>query len=393
MTVRPLVAVRLAPGPAWIAAVERVWAGGGAVLPLPWHATVNEVSDAVDRFCASHLIDGGGEVPLDCGAPVLEGTAVVLSTSGSTGAPKGVELSHAALECSARASLERLGVTDGDRWLCCLPLHHVAGLQVLTRSRLMGVDAEILNRFDVAAVASHRDVTHIALVPTMLRRLLDAGVDLSHLRCILLGGAPPGPGLLEAARLRGLRVVTTYGMTETSGGCVYDGVPLDGVEVALDDDGRIRLRGPTLFSGYRRSRALTEALLHDGWLLTEDVGRWTADGRLEVVGRADDMIITGGENVPAGWVATVLEEHPDVVEASIVGAPDREWGQRVVAVVVTGDRAPALEELRDFVGARASRIAAPRELLVVPALPHLDNGKVDRVAVARLVADAATDAA
>ena len=389
MTDRPLVAVRLAAGPQWRRTVDAVWDSGGAVLPLPVDAPARVVADLLAAMRPSRLIDASGDTRLDGGIPVAPDTAVVVVTSGSTGAPKGVELSAAALEWSARTSLQRLAVGPGDRWLCCLPLHHVAGLQVLTRSRLMGTAPVILERFAVAEVAEHRNVTLIALVPTMLRRLLDAGVDLSHLRCVLLGGAPAGQPLLDDAHARGLRVVTTYGMTETCGGCVYDGFPLDGVDVAIDDDGRIRLRGPLLFSGYRNAPQATASALRDGWLVTEDLGRWAPGGRLEVLGRADDMIVTGGENVAAAAVAAALEQHPAITEAAAVGVDDAEWGQRVVAVIVADSVLPAPDELRRFVAERLGRQAAPREVVAVPRLPRLDNGKLDRLAVARLAAGGA----
>jgi O-succinylbenzoic acid--CoA ligase len=243
----------------------------------------------------------------------------------------------------------------------------------------------VLDGFDVNAVAARLpDVTMVALVPTMLRRLLDAGVDLSALRCVLLGGADPGAALLDDAREREVRVVTTYGMSETAGGCVYDGRPLSGVRVDVDTGGLIRLAGPMLFSGYRRDPQRTAAVLDDGWFATSDVGRLARGGRLEVLGRADDVIVTGGENVPAGVVAALLEEHPAVAEAAVVGVADQQWGRRVVAVVAPRDQAPSLEVLRDFVAARAPRHAAPRQLVLVGRLPRLDNGKIDRLAVQAL---------
>ncbi|MDP8970421.1 MAG: fatty acid--CoA ligase family protein, partial [Actinomycetota bacterium] len=171
--------------------------------------------------------------------------------------------------------------------------------------------------------------------------------------------------------------------TETAGGCVYDGAPLDGVDVAVGPDGRIRVRGPVLFSRYRRRPDLTEAALRDGWLHTSDVGRWSPDGLLEVLGRVDDVIVTGGEKVAAPEVAGLIAEHPAVAEAAVIGRADPEWGQRVVAVVVPMGRPPTLEQLRRFVAQRAAAFKAPRELLVVDALPRLPSGKVDRQALWR----------
>jgi O-succinylbenzoic acid--CoA ligase len=217
-------------------------------------------------------------------------------------------------------------------------------------------------------------------------RLLDAGVDLRRFRVILLGGAAATPPLLEPAHDRGATLVTTYGMSETSGGCVYDGRPLDGVEVATDDDGRIRVRGPVVMAGYRLRPDLTAAVLSDdGWLTTGDLGEISDTGLLRIRGRVDDVIVTGGENVVANAVAGVLAEHPDVVEAAVTGVPDRQWGQLVVAVVVArAGRPPSLAQLREFCSARLAPSAAPRALVVVDELPRLVSGKPDRLAVQQL---------
>lgn len=375
-----LTALRLPPGPPTARAVERAWDRREAALPVPagWPEPAVEALLAETR--PSRLVTPAGEEPLSGGLPVPAGTALVVATSGTTGRPRAVVLSHASLEASARASLDRLGLTGGDRWLCCLPLWHVAGVQVLVRSRLLGTEPVVHPRFDVAAVADAAagEATAVSLVPTMLVRLLDAGVDLTRVR-ILLGGARPEPALLHRAAAAGARVTTGYGLTETCGGCVYDGRPLDGVEVALRD-GRVAVRGPVLMTGYRNRPDLTAEVLRDGWLITPDQGHWTAEGRLEVTGRADDVIVTGGENVPAGEVARVLEDHPAVAEAAVAGAPDPEWGQRVVAVCVAADPAapPQLAALRRHVADRLGPAAAPRELRLVGALPRTDLGKVDR---------------
>lgn len=369
-----LVGLRLPPGPAFVEALDAVWADGDAVLPLAPDLPGPAVRRALVAFRPDRIIDDAGEHPVDDGEPVRPGTALVVATSGTTGEPKGVELGHAALLASARASLERLRAGPGDRWLCCLPLTHVAGLQVLVRSRLLGTLAVVQPRFDPAAVAS-ADATMVSLVPTMLRRLLDAGVDVRRFRAILLGGAAPPAELLDRAREAGARVIVSYGMTETCGGCVYDGVPLGGVEAALGEEGTILLRGPVLLSGYRgRAEA---PLFDDGWFRTADRGRWTADGRLEVLGRVDDVIVTGGYNVAAGGVATLLREHPRVADAAVAGRPDAELGQRVVATIVPRDpdRPPTLAELRAFVAERLAPYAAPRELTLVDALGRSALGK------------------
>jgi O-succinylbenzoic acid--CoA ligase len=303
---------------------------------------------------------------------------VVIVTSGSTGTPKGVELSAAALTHSARASLDRIGARPGERWLCCLPVSHVAGIQVLVRSLLAGTPPVISGRAD-PAVAASCGCAHVSLVPTQLRRLLAAGADLRAFRTILLGGAGAPGRLLDEARQTGARVITTYGMSETCGGCVYDGMPLDGVRVTAGPGGLIRIAGPVLFSGYRLAPGLTAAAVHDGWFTTADLGSVSAAGRVRIRGRADDVINTGGEKVVGAEVAAVLETCPAVREAAVVGRPDDVWGERVTAVVVPADpvRPPDLGTLREHVRQALPAHAAPRELVLLEELPLLPSGKPD----------------
>ena len=366
-----LVGLALPPGDGFIAALEAAWDNGDAVLPLDPRAP----PAVTDRLVAAMRLD----------LPVDDGVALVIATSGSTGEPKGAQLSHAALEVSARATHARIGREPDDRWLSCLPWQHIGGLQVMLRSRLLGIPLTVHEHFDVDAVAAS-PATLVSLVPTQLLRLLDAGVDLRRFRVILLGGAAASPTLLDRARDAGAAVVTTYGMSETSGGCVYDGRPLDGVAVSIADDGRIRVRGPVVMTGYRlRPDLSAEVLSAGGWLTTGDLGEIDIDGRLVVKGRADDVIVSGGENVVASEVAAVLGGHPLVGEAIVTGVPDEQWGQRVVAVLVArGERAPSLSELREFCAGRLPQAATPRGLVVVDELPRLLSGKPDRLAVLRL---------
>lgn len=383
---RPLVAVAAPPGEVVAAALAAALAGGPALLPVDPALP----GPARDRLLAAvrpaRLVDGDGAArTLPDPVPVPPEVAVVVATSGSEGAPKPVALTGRALEASARAGLARLP-DPGARWLACLPTTHVGGLLVLVRGLVTGVPALVHPRFDVEAVrraARDGEAARVALVPTMLRRLLDAAVPVDRFSTVLLGGAPAPPGLLPGARAAGVRVVASYGMTETAGGCVWDGVPLDGVEVAVDAGGRIAVRGPVLCAGYLRSGALVPVTDADGWFRTADLGRWLPDGRLEVRGRVDDVIVTGGEKVVAGEVAALVASHPRVAEAAVVGRPDPEWGQRVVAVVVPADpdHPPTLEDLRRHVAAAGPRAAAPRALEVVPALPRLRGGKLDRAAL------------
>jgi O-succinylbenzoic acid--CoA ligase len=308
--------------------------------------------------------------------------AVVLATSGSTGRPKGAELSAGALLASARASLARLGAGPGARWLGCLPAHHISGLGVLVRSLVAGTTPRVSAQLDAAEVAGATagGCGYVSLVPTQLGRLLDAGAPVDRFQAILLGGAAAPPELLDRARAAGARVVTTYGMSETCGGCVYDGVPLDGVVVASGADGRVRISGPVLFSGYRLAPELTRTALADGWFITSDLGGLDADGRLVVRGRADDVINSGGEKVVAGEVEAALRRCPGVRDVVVLGVADPDWGQRVTALIVPADPAdpPGLELLREQVREWLPRYAAPRSVVHLAEIPMLASGKPDR---------------
>ncbi|HEU5418000.1 MAG TPA: AMP-binding protein [Streptosporangiaceae bacterium] len=411
MTSRPLHAVLLPPvagGGRLLAALAAALEGTGpAILPLDPGLPAARLRAVLDAFApaAVETPDGirhlgarepGGQPPALAGGQASDaGIAVVIATSGSTGPPKGVALSAAALRASAASSLTRIGARPGQRWLCCLPGFHVAGLQVLVRSLLAGADPLITDRADPATItaAAGAGCAFVSLVPTQLRRLLDAGAPLAGFDTILLGGAAPPAGLLADAREAGARVVTTYGMSETCGGCVYDGRPLEGVRLritAADQPappgtaGRIGITGPVLLSGYwpRGSRAATD---RDGWFWTSDLGSLDSDGRLTVRGRADDVINTGGEKVIPGEVEAVLGTIRGVRDVVVIGVPDSEWGEVVTAVVVPADPAapPDLAALR--AGARDSLpgYAAPRRMLVMADIPVLPSGKPDRLALRR----------
>jgi O-succinylbenzoic acid--CoA ligase len=228
-------------------------------------------------------------------------------------------------------------------------------------------------------VAEMESVTHergyISLVPTQLQRFVLGGdpSPLTRFAAVLIGGGPLSPSVRSAAEAAGIRVVQTYGMSETCGGCVYDGRPLDGVDVRIED-GEVLLRGPMLFDGYEGDPERTASALTDGWFRTDDLGTFE-DGRLRVTGRADDVIISGGVKVPARAVAQMIAVEPDVLGVEVLGVPDAEWGERVVAFV-SPDNALGLEHLRDLVKPREW---APRQLVLVEEIPLLPNGKPDRV--------------
>lgn len=305
---------------------------------------------------------------------------LVIETSGSTGSAKRVLLSRSAVLASVAASARALGATG--RWALRLPSSYVAGVQVIVRSLAAGHTPVLDGWRD-----GWGDAAFTSLVPTQLARLLDSPEDvgaLASMHTVLLGGGPIPPALRSRAEALGIRVVATYGASETAGGCVYDGLPLDGVGLAIGVDGRIRLAGPMLFDGYLGDARLTGETLVDGWYLTADAGRLDEDGRLQVLGRLDDMVVSGGVNIPLAAVAARLREHPAVAEAEVLGVDDAEWGQRVVAFVRSAAEV-TVEELRDFVAERHPRAWAPRQLVEVDALPLLGNGKPDRIALRRLV--------
>jgi O-succinylbenzoic acid--CoA ligase len=286
-----------------------------------------------------------------------------------------VLLSRAAVLASVAATERRLGATG--RWVLKLPPSYVAGVQVICRSLVAG--------HDPVGEWPDEGPWFTSLVPTQLHRMIESPDDTAALReahTILLGGGPIDAALRARAADEGLRVVATYGSAETSGGCVYDGLPLDGVAVAIGTEGRIRIGGPTLFDGYEGDPELTANALVDGWFMTSDAGRLDEDGRLVVFGRVDDMVVSGGVNVPAPAVAARIRRHPDVADAEVLGFEDPEWGQRVVAFVVGR---LGLDEVRDWVAAEHPRAWAPRQVVVLDRIPLLVNGKPDRRALQELL--------
>jgi o-succinylbenzoate---CoA ligase len=403
VTSRPLHAVLLPPADAAACLLEALPAAldgtGPALLPLDpalprprlaellraFAPTAIQTSDGLERYA------GPG---LSSGQPPAAGpdTALVIATSGSTGQPKGTELSGSALMASARAALRRLGAADGGRWLCCLPTFHIAGLGVLVRSLLAGTTPVVVDRLEAGALA-RSGCAHVSMVPTQLRRMLDTSADLSAARTILLGGAAIPHGLLEEALAAGGHVITSYGMSETCGGCVYNGMGLDDVAVDIGPGDRIRIAGPVLFSGYWRRPDLTAQARDGRWFVTSDIGSIGPSGELHVRGRADDLIITGGEKVVAAEVEAVLASCAGVREAAVVGRPDREWGELVTAVVVPEDPSapPALPGIRAHVRARMPAYAAPAALVLLERMPMLPTGKPDRQAL-RARADGAAGA-
>jgi O-succinylbenzoic acid--CoA ligase len=403
MTGRPLHALLLSPSSGserLLAALSAALDGTGpAILPLNPQLPRARIEELLTRFAPDAVESAAGTRsfrpagPAGASGPAAEippGVAVVIATSGSTGEPKAVQLSARAMLHSARYSLTAIGAGPGGRWLCVLPVSHIAGLGVLVRSLHAGTDPVIRQRLDPAGGdPASLGCDYVSLVPTQLRRLLDAGARLASFKAILLGGAAAAPGLLARARGAGARVITTYGMSETCGGCVYNGIPLHGVSAMPGARGLIRIGGPVLFSGYHGRPDLTGQVLDGGEFVTSDLGSLDGQGRLTVHGRADEMINTGGEKVAPAAVAAVLETCPGVAEAVVAGQPDPEWGERVTAFIVPEDPAapPTLPALRARVKEEIADYAAPRSLRLLPALPMLPSGKPDLAALRASAAD------
>ena len=352
-TVANRLVVLEASGASFVDALQRAWDAGDAVLPLDPRLP----GPARDAVLSAARVDD----------PVEPGDALVVASSGTTGAPRLAVLTHEAVTASALATSHALAVEPTrDRWLACLPLAHVGGLSVVTRALRTGTPLTVHDAFDATAVedAARRGCTLTSLVPTTLAR-----IDPSLFRAILLGGQAPPPD-------RPPHVIPTYGMTETGSGVVYDGIPLDGVELRIEPDGEIHVRAPMVLRCYRDG---TDPKLPDGWLPTGDLGE-VRDGCLHVFGRRGDLIITGGENVWPAAVERALATHPAVAEVAVVARPDLDWGQAVTAIVTPTDRAapPSLDELRDWVKQTLPAYAAPTALELVDALPRTSSGKIRR---------------
>ncbi len=379
----PLVAVLL-PRPEAAAAVRAAWDAGEAVVVLDPAAPAAVTTALLERLAPTQRLDRDGRHPCPGGVPVAADVCAVVATSGTTGEPKGVELTTAGLEAIGRGCNEALGAGSDDSWLLCLPVHHVAGLAILARARIAGATVVTDPAFDLDAVASaprDRGTALVSLVPTMVRRLLAAGAPLADWKALVVGGSPLPAQLRARTEATGARVVDTYGMSETWGGVVLDGVAIRDTEVTLAPDGEILVRGDAVMRGYRlRPDETAAAFTADGRLRTGDVGAVDGRGRLAVVDRRRDLVITGGVNVSPTAVEHVLATHPRIADVAVTGRPDDEWGERVVAFVVThdGDTAPTLRELRAFAAEQLSAPSLPREVVVVDEIPRSPGGKVLR---------------
>jgi O-succinylbenzoic acid--CoA ligase len=354
------VGIALPPGLEFGVALHACLLARAAAVPVD--PRLGDAEQAALLASADLVVDGalprgGAAEPV---APRDGDTALVVHTSGTTAAPRPVELSFGNVQANALASAVALGLDPDECWLCPLPLSHVGGLMVLLRSAIYGTRAVL----DTPDRATHDDITVVSLVPTQLRRLLGAGARPgARLRVVLLGGAAATPDLLEEARAAGWPVRATYGLTQACSQVAVDGRPLPGLAVTLAGDGEILVEGPTVAGG---------GVLHTG-----DLGRLSEDGRLEVIGRKSYTIVTGGENVAPAEVEAALLAHPAVADAGVFGRPDPEWGEAVTASVVL--RGPAdPKELCEWVADRLARFKVPKSVEVAQTLPRNASGKLLR---------------
>jgi len=369
--------------PALLSALRAALDGTGpAVLPVP--APIGEMQREAQ--------------PLEA---IPDEVALVIETSGSTGSPKRVGLSARALIASAEASAAAVG--GSGQWLLCLPAHYVAGTNVLVRSIHAGTEPVVMpeGHFDAAGFVAHAarltaPRRYASVVPVQLARLVDAAEEdqttLETLRsfdALLVGGQALRPELRQRAEALGIRIVRTYGSSETSGGCVYDGAPIGSTRARLTN-GILELAGPTLAEGYLGDAERTSATFTtdaDGtrWYRTGDLGEVAPDGRVTVLGRADNVIISGGEKVLLDAVERHVKSLPGLGDAVVVAADDAQWGQ--VPVVITASTGAELAGIRSSASAALGRAAAPARIVVVNAIPHLPSGKPDRLALAQLAAN------
>jgi len=375
-----LAAVALAPGVSWLPVLRRARDVGAAILPIDVRLSRSERAALIGTAQPTVVVDEDGVRRTD-GVPIDPAIHLVIATSGTSGHVRLAELPAMAVEAAVMASADAIDARAEDRWLACLPLAHIGGLLVLERHLLLDAPITFRRRLTRSVIARMGDARFTSLVPTQLTRLLDGGADLGRFRAILVGGSGMDAELANRVAEAGVRVVPTYGMTETCGGVVYAGRPLAGVEVRASRWGELLIRGPTLMRGYRLDAAASvEVFEPGGWLRTGDGGEVDDDGTVRVHGRLADVIVSGGEKIWPAEVETALSSHPEVAAALVSGVADREWGQRVVARVVPRRPAapPTLESLRNHAAETIARHKLPRELIVVERLERTSLGKVRR---------------
>ena len=362
--VNELVCIDMANGPLFVDRIKRAWDNGDAVFPLDQRLPLVAKQAIVHLVAPTIISSVSGDTHHD-GRPVERGDAVVVATSGTTGTSKAVVLTMNAVEASARATSRRLQVSSDDCWLACLPPAHVGGLSVILRSLIMNTNVIAVPSFAVDTYndAASQGATLVSLVATALQR-----VDSSRYRTIVLGGARPPAD-------RPSNCVATYGLTETGSGVVYDGIPLDDVEIEIRES-IVYVRGPMLLRGYRDG---TTPLDSEGWLRTGDRGFLSSTGILSIEGREGDLIISGGENVWPEVVEESLRTHPDVIDVCVAGVPDITWGQAVHAWIVLANGTDlSIDNARNHVKESLPAHCAPQQVHIVQEIPRTALGKPQR---------------
>ena len=359
---KALIALDIEPSQRFVDEISKAWDEGDAVLPIDQRLPIEAKKQLIAELKPSLIVSSDGRAHLDGGLPIESDDALVVATSGSTGNPKGVVLTHTSVLASARASSSALDVGIDDHWYSCLPLAHVGGLSVVTRALLMGTQLTVAPRFDPHDVeqASH-SCTLISLVSTALQR-----VDARLFRTILLGGSKP-------PQIRPANVIATYGLTETGSGVVYDGYPLNGVDIRIADDGEILVHSPMNMRCYRDG---TTSIDSDGWLHTNDIGSLSPTGQLTVHGRRGDVIVTGAEKVWPEAVEAALNAIIASDQFAIVGVPDAEWGERVVLATTQSNL--SLDLIKEHLFLTMPNFCAPKEIRQVASIPRTAIGKVRR---------------
>lgn len=370
---RKLVGMDISLSAEFVNTLQDIWSAGDCAFPIDQRLPHKQKDQLVKDFYVQEIITTEGRSVLETQeSTITENDAVLFTTSGSSGTPKGVIHTHDSLRANANIVAQYFGDTSAMHWLACLPPSHVGGFGVISRALLWNCKLTTVPQFDAEQVESlaRQGITHTSLVATALGRINSALFEN-----ILLGGAKPPPTLPS-------NVITTYGLTETMGGVVYNRTALIGVEISISADQEILIRGPVLMNRYYQQQ-LSHPIDNEGWLHTGDLGSMSSDHQLSVTGRRNELIISGGENIWPEVVEAALMNHPDVSDVCVVGVDDHEWGQRVVAFIVPTNTSAthSLVEWRDFVSESLPRFMAPRQVVIMNSIPRSALGKPQRQAL------------
>jgi O-succinylbenzoic acid--CoA ligase len=370
---RKLVGIDIPLSAEFVAALLDIWNAGDCAFPIDQRLAQKQKVQLVEEFCVDDLVTTEGRSVLGAqGSTITENDAVLFTTSGSSGTPKGVIHTHDSLRANADSVAQYFGNTSQMHWLACLPPSHVGGFGVISRALIWNCQLTTLPQFDAEQVESlaRRGITHTSLVATALQR-----INSELFERILLGGAKPPPNLPP-------NVTTTYGLTETMGGVAYNRTALSGIEISISEEQEILVRGPVLMNRYFQQQ-LGHPIDGDGWLHTGDLGSMGPNNQLTVTGRQNELIISGGENIWPEAVEAALVNHPGVSDVCVVGVDDQEWGQRVVAFIVPANAStsPSLAEWREFVAESLPRFMAPRQVVLLNNIPRSALGKPLRQAL------------